>query len=290
MTKITAESSVHQLDDYRKTKFAPPDHEAGYEEREAFLIAMAACKGLSRLELAAAIRLGIYRNCTTGICNPGTNKLAKSLDVAPRSARRALDALETFGIIKRNRTAGGNHDQRNDIELFTPPARVTRNVIRRGDAATSPVDDDGTGDADDQGRGTNSAATGDVRLADKNPERTLSLNPEQRASGARAVLGEIQSICNEEKIPSAPYGAGIINGKDADMPTSTKTPADAEPLNLAPDLETLAQAIADAGGFGPTTQHMVDRLRGTERTNTIRRSYAIRRERFTAKKAAGAAT
>jgi DNA-binding transcriptional regulator YhcF (GntR family) len=85
-----------------------------------------AAVGMPPLNFRAAMRLGMFFNCTTGQCNPGYTKLAKEIGCTLDSAKRACRELEADGWLKRKRTEGGHHEDKTAFDLLMPTTRVSR--------------------------------------------------------------------------------------------------------------------------------------------------------------------
>jgi Helix-turn-helix domain len=63
------------------------------KQRDDWMKAMLASKESAGVKLVA-LRLALYQNIKTGLCNPSYATLAKDADVSERSAIRAIAALE----------------------------------------------------------------------------------------------------------------------------------------------------------------------------------------------------
>ncbi|UFW91544.1 helix-turn-helix domain-containing protein (plasmid) [Bradyrhizobium barranii] len=114
---------------------------SGHKGRDRWICAILTHHDLmTPLELRVAVRLGIFFNCKTGQCDPGYTRLAKELCISPRSARRCVAALVSYGFVGRDEGVGGSHDQKQNFSLFMP-ARGTDSVspVRRT-ASVSPVE------------------------------------------------------------------------------------------------------------------------------------------------------
>jgi DNA-binding transcriptional regulator YhcF (GntR family) len=100
---------------------------AGHKGHDKWMVAVInAAVGMPPLNFRAAMRLGMFFNCTTGQCNPGYRKLAKEIGCTLDSAKRACRELEADGWLKRKRTEGGHHEDKTQFDLLMPTTRVSR--------------------------------------------------------------------------------------------------------------------------------------------------------------------
>ncbi|UPT87967.1 helix-turn-helix domain-containing protein [Bradyrhizobium barranii subsp. apii] len=157
---------------------------SGHRGRDQWICAILTHHDLmTPLELRVAVRLGIFFNCKTGQCDPGYARLAKELCISPRSARRCVAALVSYGLVGRDEGAGGSHDQKQNFSLFMPVRGTDSMSPVRRTASVSPVETEqpdrhggqkhgGTGDQNRVGRGT-------IRRPTKEPDE-----PEEPDSSA----------------------------------------------------------------------------------------------------------
>jgi hypothetical protein len=170
---------------------------AGHEGRDKFICAILACPELTPLELKVAVRLAVFLNCTTGQCNPGYPRLANEIGVAPRSARRAVAALITYGIVEVDRSEGVHHENKTNFRLFMPgrvtrpmsPVRIMAPPVQASGRVTRT---NGAGDEQAPGRVTPRGP----HNTDKNTER----NTEQRDGfSTRPVLVDRGNVTEQER-------------------------------------------------------------------------------------------
>ncbi len=91
---------------------------SGHKGRDRWICAILTHHDLmTPLELRVAVRLGIFFNCKTGQCDPGYTRLAKELCISPRSARRCVAALVSYGFVGRDEGVGGK--PRPEAEFFS---------------------------------------------------------------------------------------------------------------------------------------------------------------------------
>jgi hypothetical protein len=187
---------------------------AGVKARSRWMEAVCEIGGtMQPLAFRTAIRLAMFLNCTTGQCNPRYSELARAVGAETDSVKKVCRFLERDGLIRRNRSAGGNHEETTDFELLMPAARVSCVDTRR-----------------DQKRTFKSAATGV-----QNPPRRVSIadslmnieNIDSAASPRAAVHVESQSIAVQA---SAPDGADLRYLLHEAREAYALSPSQAEPL------------------------------------------------------------
>jgi hypothetical protein len=96
-----------------------------YAEHFAWQRHVGARTDLTAAEKLIAWQLALFRNFKHDLCNPGYGGLAEAAGVSERTAIRAVAKLDRLGLIRVDRTAGGNASATNHYH-FAMPLGVTR--------------------------------------------------------------------------------------------------------------------------------------------------------------------
>jgi hypothetical protein len=148
-------------------------------------------KSLTPLELCIAMRLSLYFNCKTGQCNPGYDKLAKAVGCTERSAQRTCKILEDAGLIRREKTTGGNQDNTTQFHLLVPNERVSNTDTPTGVQADGCPKQGGTGDSNEGVRVSNADA---LMNNERTFKRTMSRAERRGREDARSAVDVIKGM------------------------------------------------------------------------------------------------
>ena len=98
---------------------------ASFEERDDYMRAVNAAKGMSKTVKCILHTLALHHNVKSGKCNPAYKTIAAGADVSESTARRCLLQAEATGWLAIRRSSGGHHNATCDFILLMDRARVT---------------------------------------------------------------------------------------------------------------------------------------------------------------------